>query len=117
MRVGGSASGGMDALLGRETMAGLAANDGGGDLKSRRLEVNLGYGFCAFADRFTLTPQAGLGLSDTGRDMTLGWRLVRRPVPGDVGSLELGFEARRRESANDDTAPEHEVGLRLTARF
>ena len=49
--------------------------------------------------------------------MSLGWRLVRRPVPGDAGSVELGFEARRRESANDDTAPEHEVGLRLTARF
>ena len=49
--------------------------------------------------------------------MSLGWRLVRRPVPGDAGSVELGFEARRRESANDDTASGHEVGLRLTARF
>ena len=36
---------------------------------------------------------------------------------GDQGSLKLGFEARRRESANDNTPPEHEVGLRLTVRF
>ena len=36
---------------------------------------------------------------------------------GDGGSFELSFEARRRESANDDTPPEHEVGLRLTARW
>ena len=34
----------------------------------------------------------------------------------DGGSLELSFEARRRESAIDGTPPVHEVGLRLTAR-
>ena len=39
--VGGQASGGMDALLGRDTMAGLAANDDG-EL-TRRLEATLGY--------------------------------------------------------------------------
>ena len=35
----------------------------------------------------------------------------------DNGALELGFEARRREGANDDAPPEHEVGLRLEARW
>ena len=43
--VGGSSSGGADALLARGTLDGLAANDNGGgndDLKSRRLELKLG---------------------------------------------------------------------------
>ena len=115
--VGGSSSGGADALLGRGTLEGLAANDdGGGDLESRRLELKLGYGFSAFGDRFTMTPEVGAGLSDTGRDYRLGWRLVRRSSGGDVGSLELAAEATRRESANDNDA-EHGIGLRLTARW
>ena len=119
--VGGSSSGGADALLSRTTLEGLAANDngeGGNDeLKSRRLELKFGYGLSAFGDRFTWTPEAGVGLSDTGRDYSLGWRLVLGGSGSDGGSLELSFEARRRESANDDTDPVHEVGLRLTARF
>ena len=119
--VGGSSSGGADAFLSRGTLEGLAANDygeGGNDvLKSRRLELKFGYGLSAFGDRFTWTPEAGVGLSDTGRDYSLGWRLVRGGSGRDGGSLELSFEARRRESANDDTPPVHEVGLRLTARF
>ena len=52
----------------------------------------------------------------TGRDLSLGWRLTGGAGNGP-GSSELSFEARRRESANDETPPEHEVGLRLTARF
>ena len=120
--VGGSSSGGADALLSRTTLEGLAANDdgAGGDdeLKSRRLELKFGYGLSAFGDRFTWTPEVGVDLSDTGRDYSLGWRLVRGAGSGgDGGSLDLSFEARRRESANDDTPPVHEVGLRLTARF
>ena len=120
--VGGSSSGGADALLSRTTLEGLAANDdgAGGDdeLKSRRLELKFGYGLSAFGDRFTWTPEVGVDLSGTGRDYSLGWRLVRGAGSGsDGGALELSFEATRRESANDDTAPVHEVGLRLTARF
>ena len=120
--VGGSSAGGADALLARTTLEGLAANDngeGGNDeLKSRRLELKLDYGFSAFGDRFTWTPEAGVGLSDTGRDYSLGWRLVRGAGSGgDGGSLELSFEATRRESANDDADPEHTIGLRLTSRW
>ena len=63
-----------------------------------------------------MTPEVGAGLSDTGRDYSLGWRLVRRSSGGDVGSLELAAEATRRESANDNDA-EHGIGLRLTARW
>ena len=43
---GASATGGMDALLGRRTLAGLADDDGDA-LQRRRLDVRLGYGFSA----------------------------------------------------------------------
>ena len=118
--VGGTSSGGADALLARGTLEGLAANDNGEgnrDLKSRRLELKFGYGFSAFGDRFTWTPEAGVGLSDTGRDYSLGWRLVRGGSGGDGGSLELSLEATRRESANDNADPEHTIGFKLNARF
>ena len=113
--LGASASGGMDALLGRGTLAGLAANDNGEDaLERRRLEVRLGYGLSAFEDRFTSTPELGLGLSDTGRDYSLGWRLGL--AESGSNALELRLEGTRRESANDN-APEHGIGFRVTARW
>ena len=110
--VGVSAKGGMDSLLGRDTLAGLAADDDGDELERRRLEMKLGYGFSAFGDRFTATPEVGVGLSDTGRDYSLGWRLglaQRGPT-----SLEFGIEATRRES---DDEPEHGIGFRFNARW
>ena len=58
----------------------------------------------------------GATLSDTGREMRLGWRLTGGAGDGP-GSSELSFEATRRESANDETPLEHGVGLQLTARF
>ena len=116
--MGVSAQGGADALLGRTTLAGLAANDNGDDeLQRRRLELRLGYGLGAFGDRFTATPEIGFGMSESQRDYSLAWRFVRDRRRGDIGSLEFSLETRRRESANDDTPPEHTVGLRLTARW
>ncbi len=122
--IGGSTSGGADALFRRGTLAGLSANPGSGsgaggtDLARRRLGVRFGYGFAAFGDRFTLTPEAGVTLTDAGRDLSFGWRLVRVGAGTPVGgALDLSFEARRRESANDDIPPEHQVGFRLDARF
>ena len=112
--LGGSSSGGADALLSRNALDGLAANgneNGGNVLDGHRLEAKFGYGFSAFDDRFTWTPEAGIGLPDAGRDYSLGWRLVRG------GSLEVSVEVRRRESANDNTASQHQVGLRVNARF
>ena len=118
--IGGSSSGGADALLSRTTLDGLAGNDhgfGNDELKNRRLDLKFGYGLPAFHERFVWTPEVGVGVSDTGRDYSLGWNLVRGAFGGYSGSFELSFEARRRESANDYAPPEHEVGLRLTARF
>ena len=79
--------------------------------------MKLGYGFGAFGDRFTATPEVGFGMSASHRDYSLVWRFVRDRRRGDIGSLEFSLEARRRESANDDAEPEHGVGLRLTARY
>ena len=104
--VGGQATGGADALLGRGTLAGLAANDDAGVedagmLSRRRLEVRFGYGFAAFGDRFTATPELGFGLSEWSRDYRLGWRLGLVPGAG-AGALDLSLEAMRRETANDN---------------
>ena len=109
---GGSASDGTSALFSREIMDGLAANGNSGD--NRRLEGRIGYGLPVFGARFTGTPEIGFGLSDDGRDYSLGWRLTREGR--DAGSFEFSLEAERRETANDN-APEHGIGFRLTARW
>ena len=111
--LGAQAAGGSDALLGRQTLDDLAANDNGSG--SRRLELKLGYGLPAFGERFTGTPELGFALSDTAREYRLGWRLGL--VPGGASSFELGIEAVRTEPANDDAEPEHAIRLKLDARF
>ncbi len=118
--LGASASGGADALLGQRQLGALAANDngaGGDDLANRRLELRFGYGFSAFGDRFTSTPELGLGLSNGHREYTLGWRLGL--AGGGTNAIEVRVEATRREAtgANDNTDPEHGVGFRATARW
>ena len=65
--VGGPASGGAGALLERPTLAGLGAETE---------EARLGYGLGVFEGRYTATPELGLGLSDTDREVRLGWRLA-----------------------------------------
>ena len=111
---GGSPAGGMDALLGRETLAGLAANDNGDTTASTgRLEAELGYGIAMFDGGFTGTPHLGVGLTETGRDYRLGWRLTsaRRGDPG----FEINLEGTRSEAADADA--EHGIALRGTIRW
>ena len=116
--VGAPAHGGTGPLPGRTTLAGLAANDNGNGLHHRRLEARFGYGFPAFGDCFTATPEIAVGLSDAARDYSLGWRLARDDRAPDGGSLELALEARRRESATEQgIPPEHGIGFRVTSRF
>ena len=114
--MGGSSSGGADALLSRTTLEGLAANNDGSndDLNNQRLELQLSYGLPAFGDRFTLTPEVGLGFYDNGRDYRLGWSLTQ---PDGGESFAFSFDLTRRESANNGDAPEHGVELRLDALF
>ena len=118
--VGVSTHVGTDALLGPTMLAGLAANDNdnGNGLHDRRLEARFGYGFGAFGDRFTVTPEIAVGLSDAGQDYILGWRMLRDGGAPDGNTLELALEAWRRETAvNWNAPPEHAIGLRLTSRF
>ncbi len=110
---GASSKGGADALLGRDTLAGLAANDAAP--QRGRLGAEAGYGFAAFGGRFTGTPYLGLGLTDEGgRDYRLGWRLGA--ARADAPDMALALEATRRVRTNDDE-PEHGIGLRLTLRW
>lgn len=105
--------GGTDALLTRPTPAGPATGEQGDSLRGRRLEARFGYSFPAFRNSFTATPEIAVGLSDVGRDYSLGYRLT----PGGV-ALELALEARRLESASRRNAPsEHAATFRVTSRF
>ena len=115
--MGGLSSGGADALLSRTTLEGLAANagDGNDDLNNQRLELQLSYGLPAFGERFTLTPELGLGFYDNGRDYRLGWSLTQ---PDGGESFAFSFDLTRRENGNGDgSAPEHGVELRLDTLF
>ena len=109
------ATGGMHALLARETMAGLGANDNGGEL-SRRLEAKarLRHG----GIRRSGTPEVAFGLTNAEREISFGWRLNLARRKGDLGSqLALALEATRRESRSAEQEPEHGVGLRFALRW
>ena len=109
----GVASSGVDRLWSARDAQGLAPD---GEFEpERRLDAELGYGLAAFGGRFTGTPNLGLGLSDGVRDWRLGWRLT--PAAQDRSGFELNLDAIRRESANDDEAPEHGVMLRGAIRW
>ena len=86
------------------------APDGDAPL-SRRLDGEVGYGIAMFGGGFTGTPNVGMGLSDTARELRMGWRLA----PVDGGDFELNLDAARRDSAGD--TPEHRIGVGLTARW
>ena len=88
----------MDALLTRETLARLAANDNGGDVfgTAGRLEGEIGYGIALLGGGFTGMPNLGFGLSDRGaRDSRVGWRLTSA-VPRGPG-FEVNLDATRKE--------------------
>ena len=69
-----------------------------------------------FGHRFVGTPELGLSLSDSGREVRLGWRLGLARGSERV-SFDLGLEAARRESVNDDRKPEDRIGLRLSLHW
>ena len=64
----GASDCGVDALLGRTTLDGLAASDNGDDLVNRRFEMPLGYCLPVQGDRFIVTSGAGFGNSSPNHD-------------------------------------------------
>ncbi|MDE2912428.1 MAG: hypothetical protein OXL68_05825, partial [Paracoccaceae bacterium] len=64
-----------------------------------------------FGGGFTGTPHVGLGLSETDREVRMGWRLS----PADDGDFSFRMDASRRDSAGD--APEHRIGFGITAHW
>ena len=103
----------MNALCGRRTLEGLAANDD--DLDRRRLRASLGYGFAVFDERYTTIPELGLGLSQDEREVRLGWRLARTDPAG--AAFEAGVEGRRLDRPGGGAGPEHEIGVGLGWRL
>ncbi len=87
----------------------LAANDDAA--MSNRLDAEVGYGLAMFGGGFTGTPNVGLGLSDTSRELRTGWRLA----PAGGRGFELNLDAARRDSAGD--TPENSIGFGVTARW
>ena len=69
----------------------------------------------AFGDRFTMTPELGLGLSPESRDWRVGWRLGL--ARSGAGSFDLGVEATRNEPAGGAAGLTHGIQTRLTVRW
>ena len=90
---GGEATGGSEALWGRETMAGLAD---GGFTSGNRLDTEIGYGL-PLGSRFVGTPRVGFAATEYGRDYRMGYGLTL--LERQTLNLELGADARRRESS------------------
>ncbi len=106
--VGGAATGGLESLLRPNSAeALLGADDEGDDLRSRRLEARLGYGWPSFGGRYTTTPALGFGLTEAEREVSHSWRLAETRRTGLVFGLDL--EASRRESVRGDVGPAHRV--------
>ena len=110
---GGRASGGLDALFAPEPLEDRTGSTGSGEASSR-WSMEAAYGLPAFGGRFTGSPYMGLGLAAGARDYySLGWRLA--PEAAGAPDLSFGLHATLRES--DAAAPEHTVGVELTARW
>ena len=89
---GGQATGGAEALWGRQTMAGMAQD---GVANGSRLDAEVGYGL-PLGSRFVGTPRIGVAATEHGREYRLGYGLG--VLDRESLNLELGVDAHRRES-------------------
>ena len=110
---GAASSGGMDALMARETMAGLEETNEEHD-PAGLVDAVVAYGFAVTNGRFTATNYAGIRLMESSRDWRLGWQLVT--AHRENLNMTLGLEATRRESSDDEPS-EHGVMLRGVVRW
>ena len=109
----GAATSGVQRLWTAPDARGLSP--AAGFTAEQRLEGEVGYGLGLFGDRFTGTPKVGFGLSDTAREVRLGWRLTSW-LPGDT-EFEVNLDASRREAASGNEPSEHRVMLSGTIRW
>ncbi|MDE0679063.1 MAG: hypothetical protein OXI11_02450, partial [Gammaproteobacteria bacterium] len=107
--LGGSASGGLDALFAHEAPGRQGAFSG----DAGRWTAEAAYGLPAFRERFTGAPHFGYGRSGTGRDYRLGWRL--EPAGPDAPQLTFGFEITRSEAPA--APPDHGIGAEINIRW
>ena len=91
---GGQASGGAEALWGRETL-GMAG--GGFAAAGNRLDGEVGYGL-PLGSRLVGTPRMGLSASQHGREYRLGYGMKLREREANAPGFEVGVDAQRRES-------------------
>ena len=106
----GADPGGSGRLWMQPGPADLAAN-GDGPMSSR-FDAEVGYGIGVFGGGYTGTPNVGFGLSDTAREVRMGWRLN---AAGRVGrDFEVRLDVTRREEGD---GAEHGIGARLTTRW
>ena len=110
--VGSSSSGGADRLFSRDSLTDFIADEGTD--AGARFDSEIGYGFLLPGGQFTGTPYFGLGLTGSGRDYTLGWRLA--PVHREGLDLTLTVEGTRHEPHGSGDSRKG-VSLRLRMRW
>ena len=110
--VGGSSAGGVEALFASQTQGGQSL---GGGAAGGRLAVEAAWGLPVFGGGFTGSPHVGYGLTDDGRDYSLGWRLA--PAGEQAPALSLEVKATRRERQNDGSPVDHAVGIEITGEW
>ena len=107
--LGTRAGGGLDALFAPDPLEDRT----GSVAAASRWAMEAAWGLPAFGGRWTGSPHMGLGLSTGARDYSVGWRLT--PEAASAPDLSFGLRATRRES--DAAAPEHTVGVEISARW
>ena len=109
----GAASSATRRLWSMADARGLGTRDEGFEAEMV-LNAEVGYGLGVAGSRLTGTPYAGLGLSESGRDYRLGWRLAPAST---THSFALNLEGTRSESADGGEPPAHGLMLRGALRW
>ena len=105
----GADPGGTERLWALPDASRLAANDADA-ARSSRLDAEMGYGLPLFGDRFTGTPNVGLGLSDAAREIRMGWRLT--PAGSAASGFQVNLDGVRSEAVGGNEPADHALILR-----
>ena len=107
------ASGGLDRLLSDSLSDALEEDSSQPGPASGRWSLQGEWGL-ALNDGATGIPYAGLSSSDSGHDLTMGWRLLSAPGAGDLHT-ELDVKALRRR--DDEGKTNHGIGAQWKLRW